>query len=123
MDAKVRKYLQLVKNVGRRDVGMKFKTMNFHGTLHVPQDIKNFGAPSNVNTMSDEMHHKDDKKSSKRTQYRPDKFEMQSLRQIENRRVIELGIEEIDGKVRWRHDHGFVSKEAMMRDNSFPEPA
>ena len=123
MDAKVRKYLQLVKNVGRRHVGMKFKTMNFHGTLHVPQDIKNFGAPSNVNTMSDEMHHKDDKKSSKRTQYRPDKFEMQSLRQIENRRVIELGIEEIDGKVRWRYDHGFVSKEATMRDNSFPEPA
>ena len=59
------------------------------------------------------MHHKDDKKSSKRTQYRPEKFEMQSLKQIENRRIIELGMEELNGRVRWRCDHGFVSKEAL----------
>ena len=51
---------------------MGFKTMNFHGTLHVPDDIMNFGVPANVNTTSDEMHHKDDNKHSKRTaQARP----------------------------------------------------
>ena len=123
MDAKVRKYLELVKKVGRRSVGMGFKTMNFHGTLHVPLDVMNFGVPANVNTMSDEMHHKDDKKSSKRTQHRPDKFEMQSLKQIENRRVIELGIEELEGRVRWRYDNGFVSREALMLGNGTPESA
>ena len=123
MNDKVRKYLTLVKNVGRRSVGMGFKTMNFHGTLHVPEDVKNFGVPANVNTMSDEMHHKDDKKVSKRTQYRPDKFDMQSLTQIENRRVIELGIEELDGRVRWRYDQSFVSKESLMRGDVVPESA
>ena len=123
MDHKVRKYMHLVKNVGRRDVGMGFKTMNFHGTLHVPEDVQNFGVPANVNTMSDEMHHKDDKKSSKRTQYRPDKFEMQSLQQIENRRIIELGIEELNGRVRWRYDHAFVSKESLMWGDNVPKSA
>ena len=116
LKSRVRKYLELVKRVGQRSVGMGFKTMNFHGTLHAPDDIMNFGVPANVNTMSDEMHHKDDKKSSKRTQYRPDRFEMQSLRQIENRRIIELGMQEMDGRVRWRYDNGFVSKEALMHD-------
>ena len=120
MNSKVRMYLNRVKHVGRRSVGMGFKTMNFHGTLHVPEDIMNFGVPANVNTMSDEMHHKDDKKSSKRTQCRPDRFEMQSLQQIENRRVVELGVEELNGRVRWRYDHGFISREAVTQETSTP---
>ena len=121
MESKVRTYLEFVKKVGRRSAGMGFKTMNFHGTTHVPEDIRNFGVPENVNAKSDEMHHKDDKKSSKRTQYRPDLFEAQSLRQIENRRVIELGVVELDGRVRWRYDHGFVSKESLLLDSNTPD--
>ena len=47
---------------------MGFKTMNFHGMLHVPDDILCFGPPHTVNTMSNESHHKPDKKLAKRTQ-------------------------------------------------------
>ena len=101
-DRKGRELMLLTKKVGRRDEGMHFKTMNFHGLTHVSDDIKNFGVPSNVDTKSDEEHHKDDKKASKRTQHRPDSFEIQSLKQIENRRLIELGMTELDGRVRWK---------------------
>ena len=69
----------MTKVVGKREKGMGNKTVNFHGWLHVPDDILNFGVPSNVDTQSDEMRHKRDKKSAKRTQKRPKTFEKQAL--------------------------------------------
>lgn len=125
LEFKIRCYMNTVKLVGNRTEGMGFKTMNFHGTMHVPKDILNFGVPRNVDTMSDEMHHKDDKQSSKRTQARPATFDMQSLRQIENRRVIEMGMMEVAdaGKVRWRYNRGFLSNEAMTQGIFTPNAA
>ncbi len=76
----------MTKTVGKRDKGMGFKTMNFHGILHVPEDILNFGVPCNVDTISNEMHLKRDNKSAHRTQKRPKTFELQALRSIEDRR-------------------------------------
>jgi hypothetical protein len=46
---------------------MGFKTMNFHGTIHVPHDVLNFGVPTNVNTRANEHHHKHDKASALQT--------------------------------------------------------
>ena len=107
MDKKVRELMEMTKQVGKRKKGMAFKTMNFHGIKHVPDDILNFGVPSNVDTKSDEMHHKDDKKSAKRTQKRPKTFDIQALGKIEDRRVIEFGMEELAGRPRWHYYKGF----------------
>ena len=114
---------QLLRTVGKREEGMGQKTMNFHGTLHVGPDILKFGVPENVNTKSDEIHHKDDKKSSKRTQKRPKTFEMQSLNQIEDRQVVEYGSEEINsGAQRWHYDVGYGVESPAPVAGQHPEP-
>lgn len=104
---KVRELMSLTKAVGRRTTGMAFKTNNFHATKHVPDDILMFGPPHCVNSRSNEMHHKKDKKSAKLTQKRPKTFDLQCAQRIEDRRVIEMGMEELKGKPRWDYFHGF----------------
>ena len=104
---KVREFMALTKRVGKREKGMGFNTMNFHGILHVPDDIMYYGVPSNVNTMSNERQHKPDKKSARRTQRRPKSFNIQVARKIEDRRVIETAMEEIRGRPRWDYYSGF----------------
>ena len=103
---KVREVMNLTKQVGKQTKGMGFSTMNFHAILHAPDDILNFGVPTNVNARSDEMHHKKDKKSAKRTQKRPKTFDIQSLQRIEDRRVIEFGMEELAGRRCWDYYRG-----------------
>ena len=104
---KVRELMQLTKAVGKRTTGMAFKTNNFHATKHVPDDILMFGPPHCVNSRSNEMHHKKDKKSAKLTQKRPKTFDLQCAERIEDRRVIEMGMEELKGKPRWDYFQGF----------------
>ena len=113
MDKKVRELMNMTKQVGKRKTGMGFKTMNFHGIKHVRDDILNFGVPSNVDTKSDEMHHKDDKKSAKRTQKRPKTFDIQAVGKIEDRRGIEFGMEELAGRPRWHYYKGFKHTETQ----------
>ena len=105
---KVREFMELTKTVGKRSKGMGFNTMNFHGILHVPNDILCFGPPHTVNTMSNESHHKPDKKSARRTQRRPKNFTIQVARKIEDRRVIDMAVEELCGRPRWEYYSGFV---------------
>jgi hypothetical protein len=57
--------------------------------------------------MSNESHHKPDKKSAKRTQRRPKNFTIQVANKIEDRRVIEMGIEELQGRPRWKYYSGY----------------
>ena len=104
---KIPEYMVMAKAVGRRTEGMGFKTMNYHGIKHVGWDMIYFGVPANVDTESDEMHHKDDKKSAKQTQKRPDSFDIQSLRRIEDRRLVEFAIEELKGRPRWLYYNGY----------------
>ena len=77
---KFRELMGLVKQVGKRAKGMGYKTMNFHGTIHVPEAILNFGVPSNVNTAPNKSHHKRDKKTAKSTQFRPDTIDVQTAK-------------------------------------------
>ena len=113
---KCREYMLLYKLVGNRAGGMQFKTMNFHGMLHVADDIINFGVPNNVDTKSDEHHHRDDKKATKRTQHRPDNFDIQSLQRIVDRRAVQYGIAELGGAKRWEYSMG------MKRNNQRKRP-
>ena len=104
---KVRELMTLIKVVGKRDKGMGYKTNNFHATKHVPEDILMFGPPHCVNTKSNEMNHKPDKKSAKSTQKRPATFDMQCSERVEDRRVIETGLEEMKGRPKWDYFVGF----------------
>lgn len=104
---KVRELMQLTKEIGRREKGMKYKTNNFHATKHVPDDMLMFGPARGVNTTSDEMHHKKDKKSALTTQKRPSTFDYQCAERAEDRRCIELGLLELAGKPKWDYFKGF----------------
>lgn len=48
----------LLKKVGNRVKGMGFKVMKFHAIIHLADDILMFGVPMNVDTGSNESHHK-----------------------------------------------------------------
>ena len=112
---KVRELMELHKIVGKRTSGMGNKTMNFHGTKHVPTDILNFGVPMNIDTGPNERHHKRDKKTAKKTQRRPGTFDLQVALKIIYRRCIDLGMQELAGRPKWNYYEGFnhfdVSKE------------
>ena len=104
---KVRELMLFTKNVGKRERGMGYKTNNYHATKHVPDDILLFGPAHVVNTRSNEMHHKPDKNSAKMTQKRPGCFDIQCAERIDDRRVIEMGLEEQKGHPRWGYFKGF----------------
>ena len=104
---KVRELMYLTKHVGKRVRGMGYKTNNFHATKHVPDDILLFGPAHVVNTKSNEMHHKPDKKSAHMTQKRPGSFDIQCAERVDDRRVIEMGIQEMKGRPRWGYFKGF----------------
>ena len=61
--------LYLLKTVGARRKGMGFKLVMFHAVLHVAEDIWMFGVPMNVDTGSNESHHKLTKLAAKLTQW------------------------------------------------------
>ena len=113
----------LYKLLGNRAGGMQFKTMNFHGMLHVADDIINFGVPNNVDTKSDEHHHRDDKKATKRTQHRPENFDMQSLQRTVDRRAVQYGIAELGGAKRWEYSKGMKRHNQRKRPPRWPQPA
>lgn len=119
---KVRELMTLIKVVGKRDKGMGYKTNNFHATKHVPEDILMFGPPHCVNTKSNETNHKPDKKSAKSTQKRPATFDMQCTERVEDRRVIEAGIEEMKGRPKWDYFVGF-NRQDQHRAERFGSPS
>ena len=98
---KVRELMEMEKRIGKREKGMAFKTMNFHACLHIAEDMLNFGVPNNVNTRSNEQHHKKSKTAAQRMQKRGDTFDIQCARQIHDMNVIDLAYEEMNGNAVW----------------------
>jgi hypothetical protein len=92
---KVKEIMNMEKRIGRRDKGMGFRTFKFHAALHVADDILNFGVPSNVNTMSNEMHHKPSKTAAIHTQRRAKIFDWQCANNLHDMEVIDVAMEEI----------------------------
>lgn len=103
-EVKVRDLMTMEKEVGKREEGMKFRTFNFHACVHLADDMLNFGVPRNVNTMSNESHHKPDKTAALRTQRRPKLFDMQCAKQIHDMSVIKMGLTELqEGCKTWTY--------------------
>jgi len=103
-ETKVREIMEMEKKIGRRQSGMQFRTFNFHASLHLSDDMLNFGVPSVVNTMSNESHHKPDKIAAMRTQRVAKVFDLQCAKQIHNMRIVDYGVQEIEsGEKVWEY--------------------
>ena len=100
---KIREIMELEKFVGKREEGMGFNTFNFHGGLHVADDILDFGVPSMVNTRADEMGHKPTKNAAKQTQHIPDKFDMQVAQRLHDYELLALAMQELEGNKVWQY--------------------
>jgi len=117
-EVKVRELMALEKTIGQRNTGMKFRTFNFHASLHVADDILYFGVPNHVNTSTDESQHKPDKTAAKRTQRRPKTFDKQCADRIHDMRVVEHGLQEIrDGGQKWCYYQKTEEMESQYQRN------
>jgi hypothetical protein len=100
---KVRELMQMEIYVGKREKGMGYKTFNFHAAIHLAQDMIDHGSPCNVNTKSDEMHHKHSKTAAKRTQKQPEKFDFQVATRLHEQLLVEMADCELEGYPIWRY--------------------
>ena len=104
----------LLKKVGNRTAGMGWKVMKFHAILHLAYDIQMFGVPMNVDTGSNESHHKTTKVAAKLTQKDIRSFEKQTSNRMDDFHVLDLALEEINGRPLWDyfqgHEHQPVPK-------------
>ena len=94
-EEKVREIMDMEKKVWKRTEGMGMHTFNFHATVHLAEDILDFGVPNGLNTSSNEMHHRPDKTAAQRTQKRPATFDWQSSNQIHNMAIVEMALVEV----------------------------
>jgi hypothetical protein len=106
----------LLKKVGNRVKGMGFKVMKFHAIIHLAFDILMFGVPMNVDTGSNESHHKTTKVAAKLTQKDIKTFEKQTSNRCDDFRVLDLAMEEIDGRPLWEYYNGFEHKIFVQHD-------
>jgi hypothetical protein len=104
----------LLKKVGNRTKGMGFKVMKFHAIIHLAYDILMFGVPMVVDTGSNESHHKTTKVAAKLTQKDIKTFEKQTSNRLDEFHVLDLAMEEVDGRPLWEYFSGW--------DRDEPEP-
>lgn len=109
----------LLKKVGNRTTGMGFKVMKFHAILHLAYDIMMFGVPMVVDTGSNESHHKTTKVAAKLTQKDIKTFEQQTSNRKDDFHVLDLAMEEIDGRPLWQYFSGFEHDEDPEPEESF----
>ena len=85
---------------------MGWKVMKFHAVLHLAKDISMFGVPMNLDTGSNESHHKATKVAAKLTQKNIETFEEQTSNCLDDFHVLNLALEELEGRPLWRYHHG-----------------
>ena len=100
----------LLRKVANRSTGMGWKIMKFHAILHLAQDILMFGVPMNVDTGSNESHHKRTKIAAKLTQKDIKTFEKQTSNRMDDFHVLDLALEELDGRPLWDYLQGYLPK-------------
>jgi hypothetical protein len=105
---KKHRYLMfLLKKVGNRTEGMGFKVMKFHAIIHLAFDILMFSVPMNVDTGSNESHHKVTKIAAKLTQKDIKNFEKQTSNRMDDFHVLDLAMEELNGRPLWKYFEGY----------------
>ena len=99
--------MYLLIKVGNRTTGMGFKVMKVHAMLHLAFDILMFGVPMVVDTGSNESHHKTTKVAAKLTQKDIKSFEKQTSNRMDDFHVLDLAMEEINGRPLWKYFFGY----------------
>jgi hypothetical protein len=92
--------MYLLKRIGNPVKGMGFKVMEAHAMVHL-------SIPMNVDTGSNESHHKRTKVVANLTQKDIKTFEKQTCNQCDDFQVLDLALEEIDGRPLWEYYDGF----------------
>ena len=96
--------MYMLRNVARRHEGMGLKIMKFHAILHLVEDTLLYGTPSEVDTGSNESHHKPSKYAAKLTQRKEATFNLQTAQRMTEFLVLDLAICEIEsGKKLWEY--------------------
>ena len=103
--------MYLLIKVGNRTTGMGFKVMKVHAMLHLVIDILMFGVPMVVDTGSNESHHKKTKVAAKLTQKDIKTFEKQTSNRMDDFHVLDLAMEEIEGRPLWKYLFGYYHEE------------
>ena len=88
--------MYIMRNVARRSKGMGLKIMKFHAIIHLVEDILLFGVPSEVDTGSNESHHKTTKVAAKLTQRKEVTFDSQTAKRMTEFMAIDLAMLEIE---------------------------
>ncbi len=121
---KIKEVMQMVRKVGQRSTGMGDKRGVFHGALHIPEMILNFGAPKHFDTDNNESDHKHDKKTAKRTQQRADTFDFSVATKIKHREAVQLAFHEMQtGKCKWHYYRRLSTGDSDSEsDNEYFDP-
>lgn len=116
LEKKNRFVMFLLKKVGNRVVGMAWKVMKFHAIIHIFYDIFSFGVPMVVDTGSNESHHKTTKVAAKLTQKDITTFEKQTSDRCDDFEVLDLALQEIDGRPLWEYFSGYDHKDIVKKE-------
>ncbi len=93
----------IMKEIAQRLAGMGYKVMKFHAILHMAMDMLLFGPPMEIDTGSNEEHHKDAKDAAQLTQKNRDQFNWQTSVHLAECQVIDLAVQELNGKAMWEY--------------------
>jgi len=96
LQKKNRYIMYLIKKVANRTKGMGMKLMKFHVIIHMMLDIYLYGVPSEVDTGSNESHHKVAKIAARLTQKNETTFDFQTCTRLDEFFLIELALAEVD---------------------------
>jgi hypothetical protein len=99
--------MHIMKKVAKRTAGMGLKLYKFHAIVHMALDIILFGVPMEHDTGSCESGHKITKVAAKLTQKRASVFELQTATRLAEFFLVELGMEELNGRPLWDYFDGF----------------
>ena len=103
-----RHIMYLMRKVANRRVGMGLKTTKFHALVHIADDILNHGVPMEVDTGSNESHHKLTIMSARLTQKVRQTFETQAATRLNEVELLALADEEIKGRPLWDYFEGYI---------------
>ncbi len=98
---KHRHLMVIMKEIAQRLAGVGYKVMKFHAILHMAMDMLLFGPPMEIDTGSNEEHHKDTKDAAQLTQKNRDQFNWQTSARLAEHQVIDLAVQELNGKAMW----------------------
>jgi len=109
MKGKIKFIMQLLKKIADRKTEKNngWNMPKFHNILHVWEDILMFGIPLEFDTGSTESGHKITKTAAKTTQRNQETFDLQTAERLVEHRVVDMAMEELNGRPLWEHHDGF----------------